>query len=187
MVAILRAVRRVPLVVLVMLLGAGCAGGGGGDASSAAAAREKAKAGWLLKVEGSPGTLALESMDVYLMEDETAPEMFDLHGEGVRLVGTIPPAAHVGFGAEFGKLVGQTLSIQASGGDPDDPGTSSITLDGVEYPVAGGTFRVEKLTGKWDGSEGDKTLHGTVELRVLESGGERSVRGTLATHVVTWG
>ena len=39
-----------------------------------------------------------------------------------------------------------------------------MTVDGTRLSVMGGSLTVEKVTGKWDGSEGDKTLWGTVEL-----------------------
>lgn len=184
-------VRALPSWPVVMLaaavLGAGCGGGAGGGEAAAARDREQAKAGWQLKLEGAPSGLALERMNIYLDEDETAPETFDIRGEGVRLVGVIPGSLQVGYGEEFGKLVGQTLTIDPSGGDPSEPGGSSVQVDGVPYPVAGGAFTIEKLTGKWEGSEGDRTLHGTVELRLLGSDGERTVRGTMSVHAVTWG
>jgi len=183
-------VRAVTLasVVVAAVLGAGCSGGGGGGGEAAADRdRETARAGWVLKLEGSSEGLALGRMDVYLSEDETGPEPFDIRGDGVRLVGVIPASLRVGYGEEFGRLVGNTLSFEPSGGDPSEPGNSSVFVDGVPYSVAGGTFAIEKLTGKWDGSEGDRTLHGSVELRLLGSEGERTVRGTMAVHIVTWG
>jgi hypothetical protein len=73
------------------------------------------------------------------------------------------------------------------GGDPREPKSSSVMLGGVAMPVGGGTFTVNKITGKWAGSEGDRTLHGTVELRIPTSAGERIVTGAFAVHAVTWG
>lgn len=191
MLARVRAVPAWPAAMLaVAVFGAGCGGAGGGGASGEAAAardREQAKAGWLLKLEGFPSALALSRMDVFLTEDETAPEVFDIRGPGVRLVGMIPAEMQVGYGEAFDRLVGRSLAIDANGGDPSEPGVSSVTVDGVTYPVAGGTFTIEKLSGKGDGSEGDRTLHGTVELRLLGAEGDRTVRGTMSVHVVTWG
>lgn len=192
MLANVRAIAVTSVLLAVAVFGAGCgagAGGGGGTGGEAAAARdrEKAKAGWLLKLEEFPSALALSRMDVFLTEDETAPEVFDIRGEGVRLVGMIPGTMQVGYGEAFDKLVGRSLAIDANGGDPSEPGVSSVTVDGVTYPVAGGTFTIEKLSGKWEGSEGDKTLHGSVELRLLGAEGDRTVRGTMSVHVVTWG
>lgn len=181
-------VRAVPLTAIVVaaVLGAGCSGGGG-SAPGADRDREQAKAGWVLSLEGSPAGLALGRMDVYLSEDETGPEPFDIHGDGVRLVGVIPAALRVGYGEEFGKLVGNSLAFEPSGGDPSEPGISTVFVDGVPYSVTGGTFTIERLTGDREGSEGDKTLHGTVELRLLGSEGGRTVRGTMSVHAVTWG
>jgi hypothetical protein len=75
----------------------------------------------------------------------------------------------------------------ARGGDPSEPKSASVTLSGRAVPVAGGTLRIEQVTGRWSGSEGDRTLHGAVELRVPAAEGERAVRGRFAVHVVTWG
>lgn len=189
MFARVRAVPAWPAAMLAaVVFGAGCGGGGGAGGEAAAARdREQAKAGWLLKLEGFPSALALARMDVFLTEDETAPEVFDIRGEGVRLVGMIPGEVQVGYGEAFDRLVGRSLAIDAHGGDPSEPGSSSVTVDGVTYPVAGGTFTVEKLSGTLDGSEGDRTLHGSVELRLLGVEGDRTVRGTMSVHVVTWG
>jgi len=62
-----------------------------------------------------------------------------------------------------------------------------VTLSGTRLPVTGGSLTVEKVTGQWDGSEGDKTLWGTVELQVEGDDGARTLRGKFAVHAVTWG
>uniref|UniRef100_A0A832MKV1 YceI family protein n=1 Tax=Eiseniibacteriota bacterium TaxID=2212470 RepID=A0A832MKV1_UNCEI len=167
---------------------AGC-GAGGDDATRAARDRAAARAGWTLELEdaGATHAAALERMDVFVAEDEGASEIFELRGAGVVLVGEIPADLAVGYEEAFERLVGRELVVAASGGDPRAPKTSSVTLGGVAAPVAGGTLRVEKVTGRWDGAEGDRTLHGTLELRVPSAGGERTVRGRFAVHVVTWG
>lgn len=43
---------------------------------------------------------------------------------------------------------------------------------------------VERYTGKWSGSEGNKTLSGKITI-LLNDG--RTVEGTFAVHAVTWG
>jgi hypothetical protein len=179
---------HLPLTLALALL-AGCAGGGGGDAANAARDREAAKATWMLAIDDAGATheAPLERMDVYLTEDDAEPEIFEIRGDGVVLVGRIPPEMAVGYGEEFENLVGKDLPIEASGGDPGDPKSSSVTILGMSAPVAGGTLHVEKFTGTWSGSEGDKTLHGVVELRVPAADGERTVRGRIAVHIVTWG
>ena len=53
--------------------------------------------------------------------------------------------------------------------------------------MIGGSLTFEKLTGKWDGDDGDKTLWGTVELEVEGDDGARTLRGKFAVHAVTWG
>lgn len=187
MLATVRILTRAALV-LTLGLGAGCSGGGG-DPDSAARDREKSKAEWVLVIEdgGAKSELPTEVMNIFLSENDDDPEPFEIVGTGVALAGSIPAAMRVGYGEEFAKLVGKPIPLAANGGDPSEPKSSSVTLNGVRYPVAGGTFTVERLSGKWEGSEGNRTLHGTVELRVVGADGERTVRGTMAVHAVTWG
>lgn len=182
----LRSFAWLPALAGMVVVAAGCSLARQ-DPATAVADHVRAKAGWVLALDGAGAPLAVEAMDIDVQPDATTPEPFDLHGDDVRLVGTIPAALRVRDGEGLGHLVGQTLVILPAGGDPDAPGASSVTIDGVASPVLGGTFTVAKLTGRWAGKEGDRTLHGTVELRLPGAGGERTVRGTLAAHAVTWG
>jgi len=43
---------------------------------------------------------------------------------------------------------------------------------------------VEKYTGKWSGSEGNKTISGKITIRLSDG---RTLEGTFAVHAVTWG
>jgi hypothetical protein len=43
---------------------------------------------------------------------------------------------------------------------------------------------VEKFSGKWAGSEGNKTLSGKIILQLRDG---RTLEGTFAVHAVTWG
>jgi hypothetical protein len=166
----------------------GCADGGG-DAERAANDRAKARAAWTLTLtdQGATSTMALERMDIYVSENEGESEIFEIVGDGVVLVGEIPGAMAVGYDEAFANLLGKPVMIQMSGGDPREPKSSAVTLGGVSVPVSGGHFMVNRITGKWAGSEGDKTLHGTVELRIPGADGERTVTGAFAVHAVTWG
>ncbi len=59
---------------------------------------EAARASWALtvKVDGADVKLPLEGMDVFLVEDEKKyPEIFEITGPSVALVGEFPLAAHV--------------------------------------------------------------------------------------------
>jgi hypothetical protein len=186
--------RNVTLALLLTLaaaLAAGCdAGGGAGVEATAAAARAKAQRDWKLQLDwaGASTDLPLQRMDIYLVEEESQyPEIFEIHGEGAMLVGELPMDTHVGYEADYQKLVGKTVAIRPSGGDPREPKTSWVRLGGTQVPVSGGAFTIEKLTGKWEGSEGDRTYWGTLELRVPGADGERTVRGKFAVNCVTWG
>jgi hypothetical protein len=161
-----------------------------GRVAAADAARAKAQRDWKVKFEGegADADLALERMDVYLVEDDDEyPEIFEIHGADVVLVGEFPMDLHVGYGEAFEKLVGRAIPVRASGGDPREPKSSFVRLGGSNVPVTGGTFTIEKLTGTWNGSEGDKTCWGTLELRVAGPAGERTVRGRFAVNYCAWG
>jgi hypothetical protein len=154
--------------------------------ATAAAARAKAQETWKLSLDGAE-PLALERMDIYVVEDDSDPEIFKLYGDEVTLVGEFPLSLHVGYEEDFERLLGTTITLDAEGGDPADPESAFVTVDGTRLSVVGGSLKFEKLTGKWDGSEGDKTLWGTVELQVGGDDGQRTLRGSVAVHVVTWG
>lgn len=158
--------------------------------ASAAAARAKAVPTWKVQLETATGTAdaSLERFDIFLTEDEeNESEIFEMYGPDVMLVGVFPMDLHVGYSAQYEKALGRTIAIQPTGGDPREPKTSWVRIDGVPQPVAGGQIKIEKLTGKWEGSEGDRTYWGTVELRIATSTGERTVRGKFAVNCVTWG
>jgi len=169
----------------LIVLAFGCSNGA--NEQQAAADREKASQTWKLELDGSSDQLALRKMDIYLTEDDDYPEIFEIVGDGVTLVGFFPMDLHVGYEEDFAKLIGKPIPFLPRGGDPREEKTSAVQMNGLDYPVVGGTFTVEKITGKWAGSEGDKTVHGTLELKIPGADGERTVRGRFATNIITWG
>ena len=170
---------------------AGCGFSSDADlTASAAAARAKAQTNWKLQLESETGAAnaTLERMDIFLTEDEdNESEIFEIHGPDAVLVGVFPSDLHVGYEAAYERAVGRTIPIQPNGGDPGEPKSSWVRLEGTPAPVSGGHITIEKVTGKWEGSEGDRTYWGTVELRVATSIGERTIRGKFAVNCVTWG
>jgi hypothetical protein len=176
---------------LAVVLVAGCSldVGVGDDAAVAARDREASKADWKLVVEhgGGQHEMAIERMDIYLTESEEYPEIFEIHGDGLTLVGTFPPEVRVDYEEAFERLVGKPVVILSSGGDPREPKASSVTLDGQSVPVSGGSFTVERVSGKWAGSEGNKTVRGTIELVIPGASGDQTVKGKFGAHAVTWG
>ena len=180
-------------LILIALAGAALSAGCGGSAqveAQAAAARATARPTWKIQLDwaGSTVEASLERMDIFVVEDEESyPEIFQITGDDAVLVGEFPMSVHVGYGEEWKHIFGVPIPISASGGDPREPKTSWVRLNGMQVPVSGGTITFEKITGKWDGSEGDKTLWGTIELRIPGADSERTVTGRIATHAVTWG
>src|SRR5688500_644718 len=137
------------------LLSASC--GMADTEATAAAANAKARETWKLTLDGAE-PLALERMDVYLVEAETDPEVVNVYGDGVTLVGAFATRLHVGYEEELSRLIGKSIQRDAEGGDPREPESAYVTVDGARHSVVGGRLTFEKLTGKWDGDDGDKTL-----------------------------
>lgn len=159
----------------------GCPGGGGGGGASEAeiaAYQQRLE----LAVDGAEARVPLERLNVFLVEDEDAwPEIFELEGAGCMLVGEFPRAIHVGYSDRWEQLVGQRIPIAAEGGDPREPKTSAITLDGKEIKVRGGWFQV----AHWrTGFDAKTPLEGELELE-LEDG--RTLRGKMFVLGTTWG
>lgn len=151
--------------------------------------RGKSVADWKLTVDwaGATHEMPIERMDIFLVEDEQYPEIFAMYGETVALVGEFPADLHVDYEEAFERLIGRDITIAPSGGDPREPRQSFVTLGGMRVPVLGGTFRVERVGGKWAGSEGNKTVFGSLQLRIPSAEGETTIRGRFASHAVTWG
>jgi hypothetical protein len=175
----------------ISLLALGVASCDGGSERDAAKDRAAAMATWavVVKADGADVRLPLKITNVLLFKDEddakTNPTVFEVEGDGIHLIGEIPPAANPGYEEDWKKLVGVTLTIKAAGQFHRDPVTSALTLPGKpEVLVTGGTMTVESFSGKWSGSQGDKTLKGKITL-TLQDG--RTLQGTFATHAVTWG
>jgi hypothetical protein len=165
----------------------GC--GTSGDPEQSARDRDNSRQAWKITLDedGATHEIPVERMDIYLTEDDSETEIFELHGDGVTLVGEVPLDARVDYAETFENLIGKPIEIRAQGGDPGDPKRSKITLDGIPASVSAGTFTVERLSGKLEGSEGDRTLHGRIELRLHGLDGERTLRGSFGVHAVTWG
>jgi hypothetical protein len=170
-------------------LSAGCGTSTQVDAR-AAEARAAALPSWKIEFEWAGATVqgSLERMDIFVVENENLyPEVFQIVGDDAVLVGEFPMNVHVGYGEDWKQLFGVPIAISASGGDPREPKTSWVRMNGMQIPISGGTITFDKITGKWDGSEGDKTLWGTIELRIPGADSDRTVTGRIATHAVTWG
>lgn len=175
--------RLIVVGLLVSLLFTACSSGGG---ESTVIDKKEWKLAFTY--DGSEVELPLEHMHVYLVEDENEyPEVYEISGSGVTLVGTFPMNAHVGYEENWSTLFGQSIQIDANGGARDDKISFIQLPDGTKAFVSGGALVPEKLEGKVDGMEGDRTLYGTFTLRVRTSLGEEEISGRFAVHCVTFG
>ena len=179
---------RLLMLALGLLCTAGC---GLSEEAAAAKDRESSKATWalVLRVDGADVKIPLKAMNVLLFKDEEYakqnPSVFQIEGSGVQLIGEIAAADNVDYGEHWERLIHKMLTIKASGEFHRDPLDSKIALPGTpEIAVTGGTMFVEKFTGKWSGSEGNKTLSGKITLQLSDG---RTLEGTFAVHAVTWG
>jgi len=178
--------RRLNILALCL---ASCGGSEEEDANKAHAA---ARATWafVLKVDGADVRIPLSEMNILLWKDDEYakqnPSVFEIKGQGVHLIGEIPPAGNPGYEEKIERMIGHTLSIKPNGDFHRDPVESKITLPGKpEIGILSGSMTGEKMTGKWSGSQnGDKTLHGTVKLTLSDG---RTIEGTFSVHAITWG
>lgn len=176
------------MLALSLLCIAGC---GVSEEAAAAKDRESSKATWalVLKVDGADVSIPLKVMNVLLFKDEEHarqnPSIFEIEGNGVHLIGEIAAADNVDYGEHWERLVNKPLTIKASGEFHRNTVDSRIALPGAsEVAVTGGTMFVEKYTGKWSGSDGNKTLSGKITIQLHDG---RTLEGTFAVHAVTWG
>ncbi len=179
---------KAKLMVATWLLGAlsvaGCSSSGDGSK------RSVDKTSWKLVYthDGVEVELPLEQMRIYLVEEENEyPEVFELDGSGVALVGTFPMNCHVGYEENYAVLTGKTIPIEASGGAMDDKMSYLQMPDGTKAFVVDGSFTPEKIEGSIDGMDGDRTLSGTFTLRVRTALGEEVVAGRFAVLCFTLG
>lgn len=128
-------------------------------------------------------------MSVLLIKDEEEakqiPIVFEIKGQGISLFGEIPPANNPGYAEDWKKMIGATPAIKPSGDFARETVESKLTLPGKpEVAVTGGSLSVEAFTGKWAGSNGDRTLKGKIRLQLKDG---RTLEGTFSVHAVTWG
>ncbi|HZE96675.1 MAG TPA: hypothetical protein VE981_06600 [Planctomycetota bacterium] len=175
-------------LIPIALLMAAC---GGGSEEDAARDRAAAASTWALaiKLEVIDVRIPVEAMNVLLFKDEevakSTPTVFEVQGQGVSLIGEIPPAANPGYDEKWEKLIGVPLTIKSMGDFGRDVVESHLGMAGkLEMKISSGTMTVDSISGKWSGSQGDKTLKGRITL-TLQDG--RTLQGTFATHALTWG
>ena len=177
----------------ILAFGLVLAGCMGSEEEEANKAHASAKAGWCLvfQIDGADVRIPLSEMNILLFKDDEYAKAhaspFQIKGEGVLLMGEVPPEASPGYDEKIENLVGKPLPIKPSG-DFHHEGTleSKITLPGKpEIGIISGSLLGEKKTGKWSGSQnGDKTLHGKVKLTLRDG---RTIEGTFSVHAITWG
>lgn len=173
------------LSLLAVITLVGCGGGGSeGEPDRSAAPRPELR----LMVAGEEVVVPLEMMDVFLVEDDSYPETFEIRGPGVLLVGAFPLDVHVDYEADLSKLEGHEVVLQSTGGGYGQPQTSKLTLPGgTAQAVIGGWFMVEASTGPQEGVKGDGTISGRISVQVQGEFGTTALSGTFAVPATTWG
>lgn len=161
---------------------------------------DKSKWKLTLDVDGSEVSWPVEMMNIFWTdtEDEDHPDILEIYGEGMTLVGHLPKSWD-SCGNEDEKikegapLVGKTIDIEEE--FPEDEryhflqsgGESFLEVPGSgRWKVLSSSFSPEKHSGSRMGSEGDYTLTGRVSLSVEAPDGPRNLTGTLSAHCVCW-
>jgi len=136
-----------------------------------------------LTVDGRTTELKVESLAVFLVEEEDRyPEIFEMAGTQCALVGAFPLDLHVGYEADFQRMVNRAIEISESGGDPREPKVSYVTL-----PDRGQVRVVGTLVVEWvePGEVAYREVRGRVELRAV--GQSLDIRGSFRVKTNTWG
>jgi hypothetical protein len=173
--------RRGWLGVIPSLIMAGCLGGDD-DVRSAV---EEFDQELVIDYNGSSIPVPLESMEVWLTEDRSTPERFEIQGDGIAIVGTFPRDIRVDYDENWHLLIGRSIPLSGRGGDPRYEKPAVLTMPGVgQFRVLGGSFTVERIR---PGRNGETPLIGRIELRVRAATGETLLNGTFGVKAMTWG
>lgn len=166
---------------IIALVLAGCLGGEGGVQQAV----EEFNQELVIDFDGSGIPVPLESMEVWLTDDPSRPERFEIQGDGIAIVGTFPRDIRVDYDENWQLLIGKSIPISERGGDPRYEKPAVLTVPGVgQFRVVGGSFTVERIEPGWNG---ETPLIGRIELRVRAATGEKSLNGTFAVKAMTWG
>lgn len=165
----------------IALLVAGCSGSEPDPQAFVEAFRQEL----VLAIDGSDLAVPLEAMDVWLNEDPARPEAFEIHGDGVSIVGRMPTDLRIDYDENWQVLVGRSVPLSAEGGNPRFTGPAILTVPGVgQYRLLGGSITVEEVGPGWNGRT---PLTGRIELRIRAAVGEATLRGRFAVKAMTWG
>lgn len=174
------AIRPMWIGGFVVMLLVGCAGG----ESSEEAAIENFEQKLMIDIDGTTVALPLDAMDVWLTDDPARPEYFEIHGDGIAIVGTLPRNLRIDYAENWHVLMGQSVPLSARGGDPQYDRPSVLTVPGIgQFRVVGGQFTVDDVQ---PGRNGLTPLTGRIELRVRAARGQKSLNGTFAVKAMTW-
>ncbi len=136
--------------------------------------------------DGETTERPLELLEVILTDRSDRPERFMLRGEGVSLVGTLPPCARVGYRQQWRSLRGEHLSVESALEIPGEGERYSfVETSHGRIDVASGDLCVRRVAGPL---RHEPTLQG--DLRLVEGRSEVSKRiwtGTFSVKAVTVG
>ncbi len=151
----------------------------------------------VLKGDGAEHAFPVEIMNIYLVDpdyEDEYPEVFEIEGDGIHLVGAFPLGLRVGYGTDYNVLLDRPITVQIQSQEAADVGVQD-KFSHIKFPgdsqryVKGGKITFTKKSGKYVGKDGDLTLTGTIELKVDGPDGMsvQTYTGTISVHPVTWG
>jgi hypothetical protein len=160
---------------------AGC-GAGEPDAQVAV---ERFQQSLVIQFEGKAFPIPIDALDVWLTRNSSRPEIFEIHGNGVAIVGAFPPGLRVGYDENWHALVGKSVPVSARGGNPRYQKPSVLNVPRLgQFRVIGGHIVVETVEPGWGGQT---PLTGRIQLRVRAARGESVLNGAFAVKAMTWG
>lgn len=173
-------------VLLLPFVTVACTGGDDDSARGDSDLESFLKAGEMsVEFDGAEYPVDLEVMDIFVVEDEAQyPEIWHFHGSGIDLAGEFPMDLHVGYEEAIERMEGREIEITPTVDLGPGLGIvrSQVTVDGRQWPVAGGTLRFTKHIG--DPSDAGEVIAGEAALQLV---GGRTVAGTFTVLAKTWG
>lgn len=141
-----------------------------------------------LWVDDEEITVPLETMDIFVSDSDDNAEIFEIHGNGVLLVGEFPLDTKVGYEANLPALLGKEIELLSKGGEPGSEQGATLTLpDREPQRVWGGWLKVTEVKPREEEMPVDGILSGRIGIEIEEAGELEIIEGSFTVPVTTWG
>lgn len=169
------------VLLLFVFLVAGCSSNGLSESDLSAIAKEGN-----LTFEGESAPFKVSTMNVFLVEDDSSPETFDIEGSKVRLAGTFPSGVKIGYEENFESILNKAIKIESKVNAGGEEVESYLEIGGARHTVTSGELTLTKVLGPSPDGAG-KIVEGTLSLSTTGPSGAKSVKGKFQILAKSWG